>query len=68
MRQSDEPDSEPDYLLRLTRHWQGMFTISAKVFLYDNQRIDVSTLEDSNRPALLSTQQASLDNLFGHLI
>ena len=31
-RQSDDLDSEPDYLLRPTRHGPGMFTIPAKVF------------------------------------
>ena len=42
-RQSDARDSEPDYLLWPTRHGPGIYyLIIAKVFLCDNQRMDVS--------------------------
>ena len=53
-RQSDDRDSEPDHLLRRTRHGPGTIYNSGKgSFLSDNQLIDVSRLEDSN-PAHLS--------------
>ena len=32
MRQSNDRDSEPDYLLRPTRHGPGVMAIQAKVF------------------------------------
>ena len=54
-RQSDDLDSEPDYLLRPTRHGQGMILkFWQRSFISDNQRIDVSGWMYSNRPALLS--------------
>ena len=64
-RQSDVWDSEPDYLLCPTRHGPGMFTIPAKVFISDNQHMDVSRLEDPNQLALLSTQRHDVVGIFG---
>ena len=53
-RQSDDRDSEPDYLLRLTRHGQGMIYNSGRCLFYLTANEPSLRAKDSNRPALLS--------------
>ena len=49
MRQSDDRDSEPDYLLRPTRHGQGGALLGSSAFLFGAQVTDIGQdLRDLN--------------------